>query len=134
MLSYFLLALLLKLLQRENLTSYWKLLKSGRLKWQLLICPWLEFSLILLCSDDYVLFIVDLQHEIHMLNHLQDILYCNFGSAEFLCWYISYFNVKYWIKLFLSILLSCIPFSGNINICINTNINTNVWNMLSDVA
>lgn len=134
MLSYFLLALLLKLLQREKLTNYWKLPESGRLKWQLLICPWLEFSVILLCSDDYVLFIVDLQHEIHMLNHLQEILYCNFGSAVFLCRYISYFSVKYWIKLFLSILLSYIPIRGNINICINANINKYAWNMLSDVA
>lgn len=93
MLSYFLLALLRKLLQREKLTSYWKLVKSDRLKWQLLLHPWLEFSLMHLRSDDYISFTVDLQHEIRVLSHLQEMLYCSFGSAAFLCWHISYFNV-----------------------------------------
>lgn len=124
-LSYFLLALLLKLPQTEKLTSYWKLVKSERLKWQLLLHPWLEFSLMHLHNDDCISFTVDLQHEIRVLSHLQEIQYCSFGSAPFQCWHISYFSVKYWTTLFLSISLF---YRANTNICIHAHINICVWN------
>lgn len=99
---------------------------SYTLDWSSLSCSFMATSMFL------SLLIYSMK--IHMLNHLQETLCCNFGSTAFLCWHISYFNVTYWIKLLLSILLSYTSIRGNVNSHINVHINMYAWNMLSDVA
>lgn len=129
----FLLALLLQLLKTENLTGKnysrvidWSGNYSHTLDWSSLSC--------FLTATSRFLSLTIYSMKIHMLNHLQEIFYSNFGSAAFLCWHISYFNVTYRIKLLLSILLSCTSIRGNSNSHINVHINMHAWNMLPDVA
>lgn len=128
-----LLALLLQLLKTENLTSdsYSRVIDwSGNYSRTL---DWSSLSCFFIATGRFLSLLI-YSMKIHMLNHLQEAFYCNFGSAAFLCRHISYFNVTYWIKLLLSILLSYTSTRGNINSHTNAHINMYAWNMLPDVA